>query len=87
MRAFSHGCIRVQNPFDFADALLATEPNLGKVTLTQAFGPKERWFNLEVSVPVFLTYFTLRIDGAGQVVAYADIYGHDERIAKALDLL
>jgi murein L,D-transpeptidase YcbB/YkuD len=84
LRAYSHGCVRVENPFEFAGALLANEPGLGKGELIASFGPKERWFNLEVKVPVYLTYLTLRVDADGTVRSFADIYGHDEEIAKAI---
>ncbi len=83
-RAFSAGCVRVENPFDFADVLLADEPSLNRNTLERAFGPNEKWFNMQVRVPVFLTYFTVRVDEAGKARSYADVYGHDARIAAAL---
>lgn len=83
VRACSHGCVRVENPFDFADALPAREPNFGRDTLVAAFGPRERWFNMDVKVPVYLTYFTVRVDEDGEVRSFADIYGHDEKIAAA----
>ncbi len=44
-RAFSHGCIRVQNPLEFAGALMANEPNISRASLEGMFGPKERWVN------------------------------------------
>lgn len=84
LRAYSHGCVRVENPFDFAETLLADEPGFGRSTLEAAFGPRERWFNMEVKVPVFLTYFTVRIDDSGKARTFADVYGHDKRIAAAL---
>ncbi len=84
VRAYSHGCVRVENPFDFAEALLADEPGFGRSTIEAAFGPRERWFNMEVKVPVFLTYFTVRIGEDGKARTFADIYGHDQRIAAAL---
>jgi murein L,D-transpeptidase YcbB/YkuD len=85
LRAFSHGCVRVQSPMEFADALLANEPQLSARRLEAAFGPKEKWFNLETTVPVFLTYFTVRADSDGTVRSFDDIYGHDKRIIAALE--
>ena len=83
-RAYSSGCVRVENPFDFAAVMLANEPDIDRETLEASFGPRERWFNMEVKVPVYLTYFTLRVDAEGSVRSLADIYGHDKRIAEAL---
>lgn len=84
-RAFSHGCVRVQSPMEFADALLSNEAGLDASTLEAAYGPKERWFNLKVKVPVFLTYFTVRADGDGTLRSFDDVYGHDKRIIAALE--
>lgn len=83
-RAYSSGCVRVENPFDFAAVMLANEPDIDRETLEASFGPRERWFNMEVKVPVYLTYFTLRVDAEGSLRSFADIYGHDKRIAEAL---
>lgn len=83
-RAYSSGCVRVENPFDFAAVMLADEPNITRERLEASFGPSERWFNMEVKVPVYLTYFTLRVDADGAVRSFADIYGHDKKIAAAL---
>jgi len=84
IRAFSHGCVRVENPFEFAAALLANEPSFGRDDLVKSFGPRERWFNMEATVPVYLTYFTLRADQDGNLRSFSDVYGHDRRIAAAL---
>lgn len=83
-RAYSSGCVRVENPFDFAGVMLADEPNITRKTLEASFGPRERWFNMEVKVPVYLTYFTLRVGEDGSLRSFADIYGHDKKIAAAL---
>ncbi|HHG90475.1 MAG TPA: peptidoglycan-binding protein, partial [Devosia sp.] len=82
-RAYSHGCVRVQNPMEFAEALLANEPVLSRAYLQAQRGPRERWNNLDTHVPVHLAYFTLRVDEDGNIRGYGDIYGHNERL-KAL---
>lgn len=85
-RAYSHGCVRVENPFEFAAALLATEPDMTAETLQAAFGPKERWFNLKNKIPVHLSYFTLRVDPDGTIRSYGDVYGMNERLKELLEL-
>ncbi len=82
-RAYSHGCVRVQNPMEFAEALLANETTLSRASLQAQRGPRERWNNLETHVPVHLAYFTLRADEDGNIRRFGDIYGHNERL-KAL---
>ena len=77
VRAYSHGCVRVQNPMDFADALLKNETNLNAKVLESMYGPSERWVNLKTHVPVHITYFTLRVDPDGTIRSFGDIYGRD----------
>jgi murein L,D-transpeptidase YcbB/YkuD len=83
-RAFSHGCVRVHNPFEFADALLRYEPDLNIGKIKGMLGSTEKWNNLKRKVPVHLAYFTLRIDQDGTVRSFGDVYGHHQRL---LDLL
>lgn len=85
-RAYSHGCVRVENPMDFAEALLALEPKLTRETLEASFGATERWFNLENRIPVHLSYFTLRVDKDGTIRSYGDIYGANKKVIELLGL-
>jgi murein L,D-transpeptidase YcbB/YkuD len=84
-RAFSHGCVRVQNPMDFADALLKYEPGLTSSKLQSMFGPAERWVPLKTHVPVHLAYFTLRVDPDGTIRSFGDVYGHNKKLIKLLN--
>lgn len=85
-RAFSHGCVRVQNPMEFADALMANEPNISRASLESMFGPSERWVNPQKQIPVHLAYFTLRVDEDGAIRSYGDLYGHNEKLIAAMGL-
>lgn len=84
-RAYSHGCVRVENPMDFADALLALEPEMNGAALEAMFGDKERWVNLENHIPVHISYFTLRVDEDGQIRSYGDVYGANQRLIELLN--
>lgn len=84
-RAYSHGCIRVQNPMEFADALLALEPELTVASLEDQVGGGERWNNLERHIPVHITYFTLRVDPDGTIRSYGDVYKHNARLIELLN--
>ena len=86
MRAYSHGCVRVQNPFEFAQALLKHEVRLTRASLENQFGPREAWNNVENHIPVHLTYFTLRVDEDGTIRSFGDIYGANERLITLLGL-
>ncbi|VAW15362.1 hypothetical protein MNBD_ALPHA12-928 [hydrothermal vent metagenome] len=84
-RAYSHGCVRVQDPMAFAQALLANEKDLSRASLENQFGAKERWNNLRTHVPVHLAYFTLRADKDGNIRSYGDVYGIDAKLKQMLD--
>ncbi|MDW3221448.1 MAG: L,D-transpeptidase family protein [Paracoccaceae bacterium] len=84
-RAYSHGCIRLADPFDFAYALLAKQTNdpQGLFQAKLATG-KEQQVNLESPVPVHIIYRTAFVDGKGRTEFRRDIYGRDARIWDAL---
>ncbi|MBJ6988699.1 MULTISPECIES: L,D-transpeptidase family protein [unclassified Devosia] len=85
-RAFSHGCVRVEDPFAFADALMANEPNISRTSLEAMFGPSERWVNPTKQIPVHLAYFTVRVDGTGAMQNFSDVYGHHAALIAAMGL-
>lgn len=84
-RAYSHGCVRVMNPLEFAGALVATNPELSQASLEGLFGPKEKWVTLENHIPVHLMYFTLRVDEDGTIRSYGDVYGHNKKLIELLN--
>jgi murein L,D-transpeptidase YcbB/YkuD len=85
-RAFSHGCMRVMNPWDFAEALLSGTDQVTVAALKKMVGGGERWVNLDEHIPVHITYFTAWVDENGELQVRNDIYGHDKRLAAALGL-
>lgn len=85
-RAFSHGCIRLNDPFDFAYTLLAPQ-----VADPEAFfqsrlrtGTEQR-VDLEEPVPVHLVYRTAFTKADGRTQYRRDVYGRDARIWRALE--
>ena len=85
-RAYSHGCMRVMNPWDFAAALLTYDPNVSADRLKKLVGGREQQVNLTKHIPVHITYFTAWVDDAGKLQVRADVYGHDKRVERALGL-
>src|SRR5882724_2697849 len=79
-RPFSHGCMRVQNPDQYAAILLnITEPN-GKYTpekIRSMYGQSEIDLKFPTPVPVNITYQTAFVDDAGKLQIRRDIYGRD----------
>lgn len=85
VRAYSHGCVRVQNPMDFATALLKYEPDLNGPVLESMYGQDPRWVPLKVKIPVNIAYFTLRVDPDGTIHSFADIYGINKKLIGMLN--
>ena len=84
-RAFSHGCIRVENPFDFAEQLLGGD-GWNQEKFQQVLGEgKTKNLLLSKPVPVLLLYWTAMVDPDGVVYFYNDVYERDARIAEALN--
>ncbi|MBU1175199.1 MAG: L,D-transpeptidase family protein [Alphaproteobacteria bacterium] len=83
-RAYSHGCVRVQNPWDFADALLSHETKVTLAGLESQRGGRETWNSLDRHIPVHLMYFTLRADADGTIHSYGDVYGHNQKLKELL---
>lgn len=84
-RAYSHGCIRLADPFDFAYALLApqTSDPEGLFQSKLATG-KEVQINLKTPVPVHIIYRTAIAGAKGEMQYRRDVYGRDGRIWTAL---
>ena len=81
-RAFSHGCMRVEDPTKFGEVMLHLTMN-GQTPNSQQinamFGHDERTFKLLNRPMVHLTYQTAFVDD-GKLVLRDDIYGFDGRI-------
>ncbi|GLK67754.1 L,D-transpeptidase family protein [Hansschlegelia plantiphila] len=82
-RAMSHGCVRVDKPLEFADALSGDQGWSGDKLKTM-IGGKERGVPLSTTIPVYLTYFTGWVDDGGKLQARNDLYGIDGRLNAAL---
>ena len=84
-RAFSHGCIRLADPFEFAYALLAKQEEDPKAFFHRVLATgKETTVQLEQHVPVHLIYRTAYIGPKGQVQYRRDVYDRDRKIWDAL---
>ena len=84
VRTFSHGCIRVQNPREFAVAILGWDrAKVDKETDSR----KSQSIPLPQKIPVHITYFTAWPDSTGKINYFNDMYERDETIEKALAAL
>jgi murein L,D-transpeptidase YcbB/YkuD len=84
-RAFSSGCIRVQDPMGLAEKVLAGTQWDREAIESIREGKKTQRINLEDRLPVFLLYLTAAIGVDGEVEFLQDIYERDGRVIAALD--
>ncbi len=86
IRAFSHGCIRIEHPKRMAKILLAHQ-NIMPASRVDAIlrGPRrEQRAFFKKPIPVHITYLTALFDDNGKFITRPDVYGHDRRLAEAL---
>jgi murein L,D-transpeptidase YcbB/YkuD len=86
-RAYSHGCMRVQNPDKYAEVLLSlasTSQRYSADHIRKMYGTSEQQINFTTPIPVHLTYQTAFVDEAGKLVLRDDLYGRDTRVLAAL---
>jgi L,D-transpeptidase YcbB len=86
-RAFSHGCMRVQDPAHYAEVLLSlVRPNDGYTEdrIKRMFGPDETDIQFPTFIPVNLTYQTAFVDDAGKLEFRDDVYGRDKALIAIL---
>lgn len=85
IRAYSHGCVRVHKPFEFAYALLSAQEGDPKRFFHGVLDTRrERRVDLAKPVPVHLAYFTAWVDVKGRAQYRRDVYGRDRAIFAAL---
>jgi hypothetical protein len=86
-RAYSHGCMRVQNPDEYAQVLLGVsqpEDHFTAARIRSMYGSNERGITFKHPIPVYITYQTAFTDDAGKPQARADIYGLDRDLLKVM---
>ena len=83
-RAYSHGCIRVQKPLEFATKLFQSQrlsmSKINKILATE----KTTRVKMRKKMPVHLTYFTMWVEANGKLKSYKDVYKRDAMVAKIL---
>jgi len=86
-RTFSHGCVRVRNPERLAEIILGNDKGWDRDRVQALLRDESKANNkieLERPFPVHNVYFTLVPGPDHTLVKLDDIYGHDERVARAL---
>jgi len=86
-RAYSHGCMRVQNPDQYASVLLnITEPNehYTPERIRSMYGTNEVDLKFPTPIPVNITYQTAFVDDGGKLQFRKDVYGRDATMLSLL---
>ncbi|MEO0633275.1 MAG: L,D-transpeptidase family protein [Pseudomonadota bacterium] len=85
VRAYSHGCVRLADPFDFAYTLLAKQENNPEAYFQGVLRTgRESRVNLKNPVPVHIIYRTAFTTPKGHTQYRRDIYGRDAKVWRAL---
>ncbi|MEJ8818151.1 L,D-transpeptidase family protein [Lacibacter sp. H407] len=84
-RAFSHGCIRVEDPKRLAMYVLRHQPEWTEARIDSAMNAeKELYVKIAKPIPVFIAYFTSWVDREGRLNFRNDIYKRDGRLAEMI---
>ena len=86
-RAYSHGCMRVQYPDQYASVLLNIElPNehWTPERIRSMYGSSEVDLKFPNPIPVNITYQTAFVDNAGKLEFRKDVYGRDATMISML---
>ncbi|MBT8442482.1 MAG: L,D-transpeptidase family protein [Gammaproteobacteria bacterium] len=85
-RAFSSGCIRVENPFELAELLLDEPDQWNQETLQAVIdGAQTQRVYLDDPMPVLILYLTASIEPDGRPRFLKDIYSRDAKLLAALN--
>lgn len=84
-RAFSHGCVRVENPFELAKVLISDTQDWTDEKFDYfAKRNKTKIVRLDQPIPIHITYMTAWADEQGVINFRPDIYKRDSQIANNL---
>ena len=84
-RAFSHGCIRVEQPMQLAELFMGgATRGWSAERIESMIGSNERTVFLPQPLPIHIQYFTEFVDGAGALQEREDVYGLTGRVAAML---
>jgi len=83
-RTFSHGCVRVEKPFELAALALDDPAWTTQALLDAAATGKTRTIVLRKPLPVLILYWTAAVHRDGRVRFLPDVYGRDPAVIRGL---
>jgi murein L,D-transpeptidase YcbB/YkuD len=85
VRAFSHGCTRIEKPLELAEYVLRDDPTWTREKLLAAINEgTEQKINIAHPLNVHFLYLTTWVDEGGTLQFRNDIYGRDKLLDEAL---
>jgi murein L,D-transpeptidase YcbB/YkuD len=79
-RAFSHGCIRLEQPKKLAEYLLKDSQRWRENDIDLTVNKnKEQWVKINQPMPIMIKYFTAWVDENQSLQLRKDIYNLDEK--------
>ena len=85
-RAFSSGCIRVENPMKLAELLMGDPSEFPQKRFEEIVDSRQtQRVNLTEKIPVVILYLTAGLANDGNVMFLKDIYSRDDRVLNALN--
>jgi murein L,D-transpeptidase YcbB/YkuD len=85
-RAYSHGCVRVDNPFKLAEIVLGKDNGWTEARVEKLIGKGNRTIHLPKPLDIDIGYFTAFVDDGGKLQLRDDIYGYSRKLKTALGL-
>ncbi len=82
-RDLSHGCMRIGEPRKTAEVILQEDKGYSPEKVGELWNSGAS-VTLSKQIPVYLVYFTARVESDGHLATFSDIYGNDSRVISAL---
>jgi murein L,D-transpeptidase YcbB/YkuD len=81
VRAYSHGCVRVQNPQELAQMILSSNKKAeSNLDIYEIINTRELHdIRLDEPISIFIRYFTCTADAEGNIYFHPDIYSRDNK--------
>jgi murein L,D-transpeptidase YcbB/YkuD len=84
VRAFSHGCIRVEKPDELATYVLSRNPGWNEDRIESAMNGRTRQVVLKEKIPVYIVYFTAYVRD-GTLWFANDLYERDSELVRVVE--
>ncbi len=79
IRAFSHGCIRLQDPLEVAYLFLQKRAGMDRERVDRLLASGEvREIKIDPPIPIFVEYNSVGVDEQGRVEFFSDVYQYDK---------